>query len=149
LRGFEAFAGSFVDDLLVAGGDTVEEHMELVQRVFDRLREVGLKCHLEKCCFAAESVEYLEMWLRPGVVSPQVAKVAAIAALPRPTDVTSVKAFSGVVNYYRHFIPDCSRLQAPFNELTKKGVSWTWGKAQEGAFLALKEALQGEPVLLP
>jgi hypothetical protein len=92
---------TFVDDLLVAGGDTVEKHMKLVQRVFDRSREVGLKCHPEKCCFVVESVEYLGMWLRPGVVSPQVAKVAAIAALPRPTDVTSVKAFSGVVNYYR------------------------------------------------
>jgi hypothetical protein len=66
LRGFEAFAMSFVDDLLVAGGDTVEEHMELVQRVFNRLREVGLKCHPEKCCFAAESIEYLGLWLRPG-----------------------------------------------------------------------------------
>jgi hypothetical protein len=95
----EGFARSFVDDLLVAGGEKVEEHMELVQRVFDRLREVGLKCHPEKCCFAATEVEYLGMWLRPGVVSPQVAKVAAIAALPRPTDVTSIRAFSGVVNY--------------------------------------------------
>jgi hypothetical protein len=30
LRGLEGFARSFVDDLLVAGGETVEEHMELV-----------------------------------------------------------------------------------------------------------------------
>jgi hypothetical protein len=86
--------------MLVAGGETVEEHLEMVQRVFDRLREVGLKCHPEKCCFAADSVEFLGAWLRPGVVSPHMAKVAAIAALPRPTDVTSVKAFSGVVKYY-------------------------------------------------
>jgi hypothetical protein len=148
LRGLEGFARSFVDDLLVAGGETVEEHMELVQRVFERLREVGLRCHPEKCCFAATEVEYLGMWLRPGVVSPQVAKVAAIAALPRPTDVTSVRAFSGVINYYRQFIPDCSRVQAPLNALTKKGAPWEWGPAQEGAFVALKEALQGEPVLV-
>jgi putative transposase len=110
LKGLEGFARSFVDDLLVAGGETVEEHIELVQRVFERLREVVLRCHPEKCCFAATEVEYLRMWLRPGVVSPQVVKVAAIAALPRPTDVTSVRAFSGVINYYRQFIPDCSRL---------------------------------------
>ncbi|GAQ92009.1 hypothetical protein KFL_009030040, partial [Klebsormidium nitens] len=127
LRGLEGFARSFVDDLLVAGGETLEEHMELVQRVLDRLREVGLKCHPEKCCFGADLVEYLGMWLRPGVVSPQVAKVAAIAALPRPTDVT--------------------RVQAPLNELTKKGVSWRWGEEQESAFQALKQALQGSPVL--
>ncbi|GAQ80867.1 hypothetical protein KFL_000640340, partial [Klebsormidium nitens] len=148
LRGLESFARSFVDDLLVAGGETVEAHMELVQQVFDRLREGGLKCHPEKCRFAADSVEYLGMWLRPGVVSPQVAKVAAIAALPRPTDVTSVRAFSGVVNYYRQFIPECSRLQAPLNALTKKGASWEWGEAQEEAFQALKLALQGDPVLV-
>jgi putative transposase len=144
----ESFARRFIDDLLVAGGETVEEHMELVQRVFDRLREVGLKCHPEKCCFGTVSVEYLGMWLRPGVVSPQVAKVAAIAALPRPTDVTSVRAFSGVINYYRQFIPECSRLQAPLNALTKKGALWEWGEPQEQALVALKEALQGEPVLV-
>jgi hypothetical protein len=148
LRGLEGFARSFMDDLLVAGGETVEEHMELVQRVFERLREVGPRCHPEKCCFAATEVEYLGMWRRPGVVSPQVAKVAAIAALPRPTDVTLVRAFSGVVNYYRQFIPNCSRIQAPLNALTKKGAPWEWGLAQEGTFQALKEALQGEPVLM-
>jgi hypothetical protein len=46
--GCKAFARSFIDDLLVAGGETAEEHIELVQRVFDRLREVGLKCHPTK-----------------------------------------------------------------------------------------------------
>jgi hypothetical protein len=128
LRGLEGLARSFIDDLLVAGGDTLEEHMELVQRVFDRLREVGLECHPEKCCFGANSVEYLGMWLRPGVVWPQVAKVADIAALPRPTDVTPVRAFCGVVNHYRQFIQDCNRLQSPLSELTKKGVAWCWGE---------------------
>jgi hypothetical protein len=64
------------------------------------------------------------MWLRPGRVSPQVATVAAIVALPRPTDVTSIRAFCGVVNYYQQFIQDRSRLQSPLSELTKKGVVW-------------------------
>jgi hypothetical protein len=78
LRGLEGFACTFIDDLQVARGETLEEHMELVQRVFDNLREVGLKCQPEKCCFGADSVEYPKMWLRPMVVLPQVAKVAAI-----------------------------------------------------------------------
>jgi hypothetical protein len=87
------------------------------------------------------------MWLRQGVVSPQVAKVAAIAALPMPTDVTSVRAFYGVVNYYQQFIQDCSRLQSLLGELTKKRVVWRWGERQEEAFQRLKQALQGSPVL--
>jgi hypothetical protein len=74
--------------------------------------------------------------------------VTAIEVLPRPTDVTLVKAFSEVVNYYRRFIPDCNRLQAPLNELTKKGAPWHWGQAQEEAFLTVKKALQGDPVLV-
>jgi hypothetical protein len=65
-----------------------------------------------------------------------------------PMDVTSVKAFFGMVNYYRQFIPDCSRIQAPLNELTKKGAPWRWGQAQEEAFLTLKRALQGDHVLV-
>jgi hypothetical protein len=74
--------------------------------------------------------------------------VATIAALPRPTNVTLVCAFSGVVNYYRQFIPNCSRMQAPLNALTKKGAPWEWGLAQEGAFQALKETLQGKPLMM-
>jgi hypothetical protein len=53
----------------------------------------------------------------------------------------------GVVNYYRQFIQDCSRLRAPLSELTKKGVVWRWGERQEKAFQQLKQALQGGPVL--
>jgi hypothetical protein len=74
-------------------------------------------------------------------------KVATIASLPRPTDVTSVRAFCGVVNYYQQFIKDCGRLQSPLSELTKKGVVWRWGERQEEAFQRLKQALQGSPVL--
>jgi hypothetical protein len=48
LRGCEVFARSFINDLLVAGRETAEEHMKLVQQVFDRLRDVGLKCHPKK-----------------------------------------------------------------------------------------------------
>jgi hypothetical protein len=63
---------------------------------------------------------------------PQVAKVAAIAALPCPTDVTSVRAFFGVINYYQQFIPECSRVQAPLNALTKKGAVWEGGATGAG-----------------
>lgn len=89
-------------------------------------------------CSAVDGVPWDVTEARDGV--PQVAKVAAIAAQRRRTDVTSVKAFSRVVNYNRQFIPNCSRLQSPLKELTKKGVAWTWGTAQEEAFGALKVA---------
>jgi hypothetical protein len=83
-----------------------------------------------------------------GGVAAGGAKVAAIAALPTPTDVTSVRAFCGVVNYYRQFIQDYSRLRAPLSELTKKVVVvWRWGERQEKAFQQLKQALQGSSVL--
>ena len=48
----------YLDDLLVYS-QTFDEHVERLQIVFDRLREVGLKLNPKKCCFAQQQAEYL------------------------------------------------------------------------------------------
>ena len=48
----------YIDDILI-GGVSPEDHWSNVQKLFQRLKEKGLRCPLEKCVFAQPSVEYL------------------------------------------------------------------------------------------
>ncbi len=55
LRGLGAFSSAFVDDVTVFSS-SVEEHLDNLQSVFERLRSNGLKLHPDKCKFAAPEV---------------------------------------------------------------------------------------------
>ena len=43
---------------------------------------------------------------------------------------------------------DFSTIAAPLNELTKKGVDFVWGAAQDNAFDELKRRLTAAPLLI-
>jgi len=52
-----------------------------------------------------------------------------------------VRSFLGLAGFYHRFVKDFSTIATPLNELTKKGVPFTWAKAQENAFNVLKDKL--------
>ena len=48
----------YIDDLLVAT-KSLDEHLQVLHRLFERLREFGLKLHPKKCHFFRRTVPYL------------------------------------------------------------------------------------------
>jgi hypothetical protein len=58
-----------------------------------------------------------------------------------------VRSFLGLARFYRRFVKDFSTIATPLKELTKKGVRFTWAKAQENAFNVLKDKLTHAPLL--
>ena len=52
------FVTTYVDDLLVFFS-SLTEHFDHLHLVLQKLREVGLKLNLAKCCFLHKEVEYL------------------------------------------------------------------------------------------
>ena len=55
--------------------------------------------------------------------------------------------FPRLANYYRLFVKEYSKMDAPLIELLKKGVTWDWGIVCEAAFQELKNAMMRDPVL--
>ena len=84
-------------------------------------------------------------------IQPDPKKMEAIQNLPAPKNVTGVKSFKGVINYFRKFIPNCSILTEPLLTLNrgKKRLKTTliWGGNQQAGFEALKECLVNTPIL--
>jgi hypothetical protein len=75
------------------------------------------------------------------------AKIEAIPSGPQPKTVTQVRSFLSLAGFYRRFVKDFGSIAALLNELTKKDMPFTWGDAQQDAFLLLKDRLTHAPLL--
>ena len=140
------FVRCYIDDIVV-WSNNLEEHIQHLQQIFQRLREAGLKVHPGKCVFAANSIDFLGHRISAGKLEPQTDKVAAVRDLPAPTDLSGLRAALGLFSYYRKFVPNFSTIAFPLNALLKKDRPWKWGEDQVAAFLELKEQLCGAAIL--
>ena len=57
------------------------------------------------------------------------------------------RTFQGFANFYRHFIPNFSKIARPHNDLLKTGVKWHWEEQQQKAFEEIKRLIMSKPVL--
>ena len=148
LRGLEAYAAAYLDDLVIFS-QSWEEHLEQVQSILSRLREAGLTAKPSKCQFAMQECIYLGHIVGNGLVQPETSKIEAIQKWSTPETKKQVRAFLGLTGYYRKFIPSYSATAAPLTDLTRKfgptKVNWT--PQCEEAFQNLKSSLCSNPVL--
>src|SRR6266540_4590655 len=146
-----AFIGRFVvvyfDDILIYS-KSMDEHLDHLRAIFNALRDARLFGNLEKCTFYTDRVSFLGYVVTPQGIEDDKAKVEAIQGWPVPKTVTQVRSFLGLAGFYRCFVKDFSTIAAPLNELTKKGVPFVWGRAQEGSFAKLKKKLTEAPLLV-
>ena len=67
-----------------------------------------MKLKPEKCSFMLTEVEYLGHKISAKGLQPTNQKVRAITEAPRPTNVSQLKSFLGMLNYYGKFLPNLS-----------------------------------------
>ena len=130
----------YLDDILVSG-KTEAEHLKNLGRVFETLAEFFLKLNRDKCEFSKDSLEYLGHVIDAHGIHKSADKLAVILDAPRPTDVSSLRSFNGMANYYRKFVPDCASTLHPLTMLLEKDRKFEWTDDMDDAFLAVKHAL--------
>src|SRR5467141_5122306 len=110
----------YMDNILIFGSQTKEEHHAIVVRVLDILRRHRLYLKAKKCTFRQPTVEYLGLILSEGCIEMDPVKVAGVRDWPTPRNVTEVQSFVRFVNFYWRFIQDFSHVAKPLHQLTKK-----------------------------
>lgn len=140
-HGCTEFAYAYIDDLIIAS-DTWEEHVEHVRKVLLMLHACNMKIHPSKSVFGSDVLEYLghNVVGRQGVTMNH-AKVAAIAALPTPTNLLELCSILGFIAYYRHFIPGFSSIVEPMVQLLRKNVPYMWGPEQQLSYATIRELM--------
>jgi hypothetical protein len=140
------FVVVYFDDVLIYI-KSIDEHIDHLRAVFNALRDAHLFGNLEKCTFCTDRVSFLGYVVTPKGIEVDHGKVEAIHGLPIPKNLSQVRSFLGLAGFYRCFVKDFSTITAPLNELTKKGVPFSWGTRQENAFNMLKDKLTHAPLL--
>jgi len=127
---------------------TEEEHVQVVRRVLQVLKENKLFFHPEKCKFYKQWIEYLDLVISENKVSIDLVKVTGVREWSTLENKTNVQAFLGFVNFYRRFIQDFSAKARPLFDLTCSEQVWTWSRKEQAAFEDLKTAVTTAPVLM-
>ena len=72
------------------------------------------------------SVTYLGHTIGTDGIHPLPEKAEAINDAPRPTSVTELNAYLGILAYYSKFLPNMSTVLAPLYKLLQKDSQWKW-----------------------
>ena len=130
----------YLDDILIVG-DSDEQHEERLRMVLELLDQAGLRLKREKCEFHKTSVEYLGHVIGEQGLKPTESKVKAIKEAPEPSNVTELRAFLGLLNYYGQFSPNIAATLHPLYVLLQKGQQWMWKTEQKMSFHEAKQKL--------
>ena len=150
---------------------SIEEILDWIELVFNRLKEFHLKIKPKKCHFFDTSVLFLGHVLSSEGISANPEKVEKVQDCPTPTNAKEVHSFLCLASYYWRFIPKFAKIAQCLHEMVgptsnkhKKARGqkigkpaavenipelreFQWMPEHQQAFDALKEALVTAPVL--
>ncbi|XP_062545329.1 uncharacterized protein K02A2.6-like isoform X1 [Armigeres subalbatus] len=119
------FVICYLDDVLIAGVD-FEDCKNNLLTVLDRLSKANIKVNLTKCKFFVNNLPYLGHIITDKGLMPCPNKVETIRAVQPPRNVTELKAFLGLLNFYGKFIPHLSSRLSSLYKLLKNNVRFAW-----------------------
>ncbi|GBG70877.1 hypothetical protein CBR_g8177 [Chara braunii] len=137
----------YMDDILVYS-ETYHGHAQNIEWTLGALRDAGFKIALEKSEFFLSEILSLGYVVTRGGLRPDSRKVAAVKEAPVPTSLTQVRAFLGLVSYYRRFIKGFVVIARPLTNLLRKDQPLSWDAECQQAFATLKDALATAPILI-
>ena len=151
----------YLDDLLIHS-KTFGEQLTNLRKVFQRLREVGVKLNPPKCFFAMPELLFLGHQVSEKGIGTNPELINDVLNFPIPKTAKDIRKFLGLAGYYRRFVPDFSKIARPLNSLIQqvhvlhpkdklrgetKPLAELWTMECTRAFQQLRTALTEAPVL--
>ena len=124
LRDFP-FTIAYLDDIIIFRR-TPQEHLSHIQIVFKEFKSANLSMKKSKCSFFSKEVQYFGNILSAIGIRPLPAKTHVIQHMQPPVTPKEVRAFLGLVGYYRKFIKGFAKIAKPLTLLTRQQVKFYW-----------------------
>lgn len=143
----DEFVVIYLDDILVFS-DSREEHLNHLRIVLTRLRDNQLYIGNKKYELMQEETEFVGLVVGKSGIKVGEDRKALIKDWPTPTNITELRSFLGLVQFFRRFIKDFSKIAAPLSNLTRKNSSISnWNSTCDDSFQTLKDSLISAPVM--
>ncbi|XP_028094704.1 uncharacterized protein LOC114294752 [Camellia sinensis] len=140
----------YIDDVAIKS-DSFGEHLEHLQRTFQRMRTYKLKMNLLKCAFGVYAENFLGFLVHHKGIEVDANKAKAILGARPPANKKELQSFLGKVNVLRRFIANLAKKTLAFSPLVKikSDHEFKWEVCHQEAFDLLKKYLINPLVLMP
>ena len=132
---------------MIITGSNDSEHLKNLEAVLQCLAEFGLRANMGKCVFFKDRIEFCGHCVDRNGLHQITDKVKDITEARRLTNVSEVKSFIGMVNYYHKFLPNIASVLFSLHELTQKGKKFRWSQECQKAFDKAKQLVAPNTVL--
>lgn len=137
----------YMDDIVIFS-KSLQEHQQHIKLIFDKLRQYNLKVQLDKSEFACKTVKFLGHVITDKGIRPNPDKIEAIRKFPIPKTTKEIKAFTGLIGYYRRFISNFAKIIHPMTKCLKKGSKIDINNPEYiNAFEKCKTLITNAPIL--
>lgn len=116
--------------------------------VLNKLQSAGLRLNPDKCQFSKEEISYLGFSIDKNGLSKNDSNIQSVLNAPIPTNLSQVRAFIGMINYYSKFIPHFAEKMNPLYSLLRKGETFIWSNECQKACDALKKEITPDQILV-
>jgi len=137
---------AFLDDVILFS-TTLEQHLERLEVLLQRLLAAGLKLKPTKCYLLQRKVTFLGHVVSEDGIATDPEKTRLIRDWPVPRNLKELRSYLGLTSYYRKFVKDYSKIAVPLTDLLKKDHRYVWTEDCQQAFDQLKAAFMSPPVL--
>ncbi len=132
------FVVVYMDDILVYS-NSMEEHVEHLRKVFQKLRKNKLYAKFERCEFGVMEVDFLGHRITQEGLKMDDHKVKIILNWEPPRSVLTLRYFLRSASYYHKFIKNFAKVAMRLTNLLKKSSrTYKWDEACNEAFETLK-----------
>ena len=137
------------DDVLICTDGTVQEHLQLIERVLLKLIEADLRIKNTKVSIMQDATEFLGVIYNRGAMTIPKARCKGYEDLAPPKTPRAMKGFLASINFYKRWIPQHSELIRPLHEMSllAANTKLKWSPEETKAFLDLKKAVRDSVAL--
>src|SRR3954451_20580179 len=106
----------YLNDIIIHS-KTFEQHLENINEVIEKLRDVKLMSKENKCEFCAPEIKFLGHIIGKDGRKVDLDKVEKVKNYPRPENISQLREFLGLASYYRKCIKNFSKKVKPMTKL--------------------------------
>ena len=111
----------YLDDICIYS-DSLEQHIDHLRLVLQKLREHQLFIKMPKCSWGRKETEYLGVIVGNGTLRTAPDKISTVRDWPLPETQKQIKSFVQFCSYYGKFIHHFSDCDAPLTNTCRKNL---------------------------
>ncbi|CEF61629.1 Reverse transcriptase domain and Integrase, catalytic core domain and Ribonuclease H-like domain and Peptidase A2A, retrovirus RVP subgroup domain and AT hook-like family and Aspartic peptidase domain-containing protein [Strongyloides ratti] len=134
---------NYIDDIVVFGGSSIQDHLLRVKKVLECFRNYGMKISFDKSTFCGTTIQYLGYIITSTGSAPAPSNIAKFMSRKQPTSKGELKSLLASSNYFRQHIMSYAQITLPLeNALLEKYTRLKWTPEMTMSYEKLLSAMR-------